>query len=285
LSVKVLREGLFVFDFSGTKKGKFTDPINFSFHDGARVQVYRCRVLNTHLACLHSAQMKGGGPYSSHVMIVDPSDLILFKSLDDTDPSIGDVFLQLLLEKRSDPAIADYLSRRSDRIRLDVIEKSFETLDRIMARPDDYLLTLIDLYARSGFAHQDHNYSLALVGAWTIIEQLLRTLWNRYVEANRNRVIDKKAQSFINTDRKKLLTKGREFTAAIISEILSLCDELPLKNYNDISLVRKARNDWMHKVAEVSMDMAGLAMDVACRMLMDIERIDLSAIFTLAYHS
>jgi hypothetical protein len=285
LSVKVLREGLFVFDFSGAKRGKFTDPLNFDFNEGAEIQLYRCRVLNTHLICLQSAQMKAGGPYSSRVMVVDPSDLILFKSLDDTNPSVGDFFLELLFEKRDDPAVADFLSRRSDTIRLSVIENSFEMLNRIMLRSDDYLLTLTDLFARSGFAYQDHNYSLTLVGAWTITEQLLRTLWSRYVEANRERIIEEKAQTFINADRKKRLTEGREFTAATITETLSLCDELSLENYNDINSVRRTRNDWMHKVAGVTMKDAGLALDVACRMLMMVERIDLAAIHSLGYHS
>jgi hypothetical protein len=285
LSVKVLREGLFVFDFSGTNRGKFTDPLNFSFHEGAEIQLYRCRVLNTHLLCLQTAQMKAGGPYSSRAMVVDPSDLILFKSLDDSDPSVGDLFLRFLFEKRDDPAVAEYLSRRSENIRLDVVEKSFEVLDRIMLRPDDNLLTLTDLFARANLAYQDHNYSVALIIAWAVIEKLLRTLWNRYVEANRKRIVDAEPQTFINADRRKRLIEGREFTAAVISEILSLCDELLLSDYNDINLVRKARNEWMHSVAGVSMDLAGLAMKVAGRMMMHVERIDLAAIQTLAYHS
>jgi hypothetical protein len=41
----------------------------------------------------------------------------------------------------------------------------------------------------------------------------------------------------------------------------------------------------MHSVAEVSMDLAGRAMDVACRVLMHVELIDFAAIHTLAYHS
>jgi hypothetical protein len=285
LSVKVLQEGLFVFDFSNTEKGKFIDALNFNFDDGAEIQLYRCRVLNTHILCLHTAQMQAGGSYSSRAMVVNPSDLILFKSLDDPDPSVGDVFLQLLLEKHDNPAVAEYFSRRTDRIQLDVIGKSFKMLDRIMVRPDDYLLTLIDLYARSGLAYQDHNYSLALVGAWTITEKLLRILWNRYVHANRERIVKNKAQTFINADRRKRLTEGREFTAAIISETLSLCDQISLRDYNDVSLVRRARNDWMHSVAGIPRDSARLAMDVACRMLMHVERVDLAAIHSLVYHS
>lgn len=282
LSVKILREGLFIFDFSGFKEGRFSHPFNFSFCEGAEIQLYRCRVLNTHILCLHSALCKAGKASSTRTMVVDPSNLILFKSLDDREPSVGDLFLQLLLEKRDSDA-PSCLSERSETIRLDVIEKSFGLLDRIMERPGDYLLPLTDLYARAAVAYQNHNYSLALVTAWTVTEQLLRMQWKRYLEDNRDRKVEEVYQSFINAERKKRLTEGREYSAAVVAEILSLCDELTPNDYNDLNQVRKARNGWIHDVMPVSMENALLSLDLACRMLMHVERIDLTAALTLSY--
>ena len=46
-------------------------------------------------------------------------------------------------------------------------------------------------------------------------------------------------------DRKEKLT-GRDFTASIISEGLSLAGILPFEQYKQFSRVRKKRNAWLH---------------------------------------
>ena len=116
-------------------------------------------------------------------------------------------------------------------------------------------LVLADLFLRGGKAYQEHNYSLALITHWTIIERLLTELWAKY-QAD-NAVRDEK--TFIDGSRRKRLEDGRTFTAAVIAEVLSFGNYLLHDLYLKLAAVRKIRNDWIHDLKPVSMNDARLA--------------------------
>ena len=66
LGVQVLREGMFIFDFSGWPPGKapdFSGPDIPEFHALRETTWKRVAILNTHLACLHTAlrRVQGSG--------------------------------------------------------------------------------------------------------------------------------------------------------------------------------------------------------------------------------
>ena len=58
-------------------------------------------------------------------------------------------------------------------------------------------------------------------------------------------------EKFINFTRMQKLT-GRDFTASIVSEILSLNGLLPFEQYKLTVNVRQTRNDWLHKLSSIN---------------------------------
>ncbi len=88
---------------------------------------------------------------------------------------------------------------------------------------------------------------------------------------------------FINAERREKLTESPDFTASVVSEILSLTDNVPVDLYRDVSTVRRVRNAWMHELQPVTRAEAELA-KVAERMLSFVEGIDLTAPLVAALH-
>lgn len=61
--------------------------------------------------------------------------------------------------------------------------------------------------------------------------------------------------------------KGQNFTASVVSEILSLVGRLSFGLYKEISVLRKVRNDWIHELKPVARENSGKAIRVAEAML------------------
>jgi hypothetical protein len=156
------------------------------------------------------------------------------------------------------------------------VAESFHLLNIILDRRNpEQLLDMIDLYLRGWRAYQDHNYGQSLVNMWTVSEQLIQELWKQYIRDNRQRESDGQAVNFITGKRKERLEDERTFTAAVVSEILSLTEILPFELYRALSTARKARNDWVHDLIPVSYEVAAEAGKAAEQLLRLVEGIDL----------
>ena len=103
------------------------------------------------------------------------------------------------------------------------------------------------------FSLQNHDYPSSLITSWTIIEQMLDTNWEKYISNNRTRILNDEEQPFINEKRAQTL-RGRDYSASIRTEVLSLVNELPMSIYTSINNVRKTRNKWMHEMDNVSLN-------------------------------
>jgi hypothetical protein len=136
-----------------------------------------------------------------------------------------------------------------------------------MANQEDGVL-LVDLFLRASKAHQDHNYSAALIGFWAVSEKLLQELWRSYQEENRTR----DGKSFINSKRMAILNDGRSFTASVMAEFLSLTGRIDFALYEKISHVRKARNGWMHSLTPGISSADALAAGKLCEAMLKIVR-------------
>jgi hypothetical protein len=117
-----------------------------------------------------------------------------------------------------------------------------------------------------------------------VTENLLQKLWGRYIEENRRREINGEEVSFVNKDRKETLEDGRNFSASVISEVLSLNDHLPFHIYKALTKTRKARNDWIHGLKSVSRESALTSVKVVEQMLDLVEDIALEAALTSRLH-
>ena len=85
-------------------------------------------------------------------------------------------------------------------------------------------------------------------------------------------------EKFINADRRAKL-KGRDFTASIISEYLSLSGILPFEQYKLSCDVRQTRNYWLHELHAIDGTDAAKAIGLAQFMLCSAKVLDVSIPF------
>lgn len=293
ITVKVLRDGLFTFDFSSWLPGCVPpDNTQPSIDEMAGVIRQRVAVINAHTACLHTALF-----YKQHSslgkMRFSPLELIRLDSFDDLKWSMINSPVAAWFSTRyseiespdkwknvlAAPDALQLKNQMNSRTRLliesDTLKMSFQLLAEILQHPASHALLVTDLYARSCKEYEDHNYELCLVTAWAITEKLLQRLWERYIEDNLKREIDGSEVNFINNDRKKRLNDGRNFSASVISEILSLANYLPLSLYKELLSVRKERNNWLHDLKPISRRTAELSIRLAEEMLHLVDGLNL----------
>lgn len=291
IAVRVLREGRFIFDFSNWRQETAkSEPEKSNFANIASTTLKRVSILNAHLACLYTALFRQQKTFP-HLMVVEPSQVISMRSLDDATGSSNDVlvgwlstaqFPKTYSEHRpvwNDPRVAG----RMIIINTSTIDKSFHLLNAILENSNSDAILLADLFMRASKSLEDHNYSLSLITSWTITEKVLQSRWEKYLDSQREREIDNVKTTFINKERKKTLI-GRDYSASVVSEILSLAGILPFELYKDMQVIRKVRNNWIHSLAPVSMEMASLSLKVTATILYLFERIYLTFPIAPSFH-
>lgn len=82
-------------------------------------------------------------------------------------------------------------------------------------------------------------FDIALISFWTVIESIIKDLWSQFLV---NKEISRKRRGFLT---------GRDITASILSENLSLHGIISEELYNKISEARKARNKLMHELKPI----------------------------------
>lgn len=290
IEVKVLKEGMFFFNFANWLRGKplpdmssATDQntalsLTHEFREAIRERI---AVLNTHLLCLYSA-LSVKQRFVTRKMFLSSYDIIESDSLDNGGLGYEDPRLSHLLDSKRRATHVhgqDWrVTMRQLNIELDTLKESFRLLTNILQHPSDDILIVTELLARSCKDFEEYNFNLCLINAWTIIEYLLNRLWNRYIENHRQRTISGTVKTFINAERKQKLEDDRSFTASIITEILSLAGDLPLNTYKDIEVVRKKRNKWLHDLEPIEWESAKLSIKVAEDMLQLVENIDFNVL-------
>jgi hypothetical protein len=157
----------------------------------------------------------------------------------------------------------------------DAVDESFRLLNAVLSNRNPKALFLVELYLRSCKAFEDHNYALSLVTAWAVVENLLQRLWIHHIGEQKQKTVEG-TDVFINSDRMSKLADGRDFTASVISEFLSFADVLPFKVYQNLSYVRRARNDWMHELKPVTRLNAIEAVQLTHQMLNLVDELDLN---------
>jgi hypothetical protein len=272
--VRVLREGLFMFDFSAWPQGALPPREDHAFDVAAGAILARVRVMNAHLACLYSA-LSRREKVARDKMLVTPSERISMQSLDVmAGMGFGDQRIAHLATSRfrstySGPPTFDWRVMTRYTIAVETIADSFVALDALLEVQPEEGIALVDLILFSAKAFEDHNYPLSLVTSWVVTERLLAIEWRRYLaeyeigNAKRGGV----EGPLINRDRRERLLDTRTFTAAVIAETLSLLGRLDNESYERAVRVRKARNNWVHDLRPASRQEAAEALLLAQTML------------------
>jgi hypothetical protein len=212
-------------------------------------------------------------------MVVEPSELVLCTDPDGLGAFRSPVIAELATARYPAtyhpglPKRMDWRNRTrtSIFIRPNAVEQSFAMFGEILDRPNAVrLITLADLLTRSVKALSELTFEVSLGLSWMVCEACLDQMWDRYLDRQTRKEIDGVLTQVINRERRDKLN-GRDYSASVIAEILSLADVLPYRDYKELSQVRSARNDWIHDLETVEPAVARKASELAQRMLFQVE--------------
>lgn len=133
-------------------------------------------------------------------------------------------------------------------VQANVLQAAVDMSDAAIAQDFRDVATLAELLLHALYLHESGKYEASHIAAWTIAERCLHERWKTHLhELDNQHTTPESEEKFINSKRKQTLT-GRDFTASIVSEFLSLSGLLPFDKYKLASRVRQTRNDWLHKL-------------------------------------
>ena len=173
----------------------------------------------------------------------------------------------------------DYPSQRSDNIEIETLDHSLDILHKFHAAIGPASLDILSLTYTSCAQYARHQFSSAHLIAWAAIEALLNVIW-----ANLQADIDVSAggHTKMNRHRKKLLA-GRDYTASVVSQILSICGKIDDETLERLDEARRKRNAFAHTLTPIGADDAGKAIRLATDMITNIVGMRVTSQLGLAF--
>jgi hypothetical protein len=233
------RAGVLKFDFGG-----YPEALSPSGQDAGQVpwdhlvraQAARLRAMNAWALCLHVTYLTEE-KMDVGAFRLTPSDLFHYND------EVGGM---------GGPGIAtlDYPGgpqewSRSWVIPKGVLDGATEALDSAFLTQDGSLVDLLVLLNEALNAYKEHDAPLAVVAAWTVCEVLIDKRWSEFFEG---------AKDMTRRRREKL--RGRDYSAAVVTEVLNLNGRLPDDLYERLNDVRRGRNNWVHSMEPPHMNTA-----------------------------
>lgn len=272
---RAYRDGMLAFDL-----GSWGDPVRLSdastenFEAVAEYQVRCARLMNAHLACIHTAGSAGAKP-----TVLTPDRVMSVRWTDGRFQSGGAAMamsFELWRARGQGLSSTDWrLVGRHEVISTEAINDSIELLRALLERPEQGTVLLrAELIYRSAAAYSDHDASAALVHAWTAAEGLLGDLLANYLDSRDD----------LNHERKRYL-KSSNVNARVTAEILSLAGRLPAALYEGIERARKRRNRWLHSQERVTSEDAERAIQTAQQLFELVEGVRLQMPLGRQLHS
>lgn len=282
LEMKATVDGLFAFNFQDMSGYTYPADENYTvtrFNHTADILIKRTRLMNAFLAFFYTQELKRDN-FSRERMVVTPELTIAMDSLGPmSSQGYGNQRVSHLTQSRFPStyrqdipySMDNRIMMRGVPVSVEVVEAAVTDLEKLARVYGDEGILLVDLHLRASKAYQDHDHSLSLINNWTIIERLLNELWSRLQVDYETR----DGTQFISKERRKRLQDGRTFSASVMSEMLSFLDYLPKDIYDDMSKIRKTRNEWMHGLKIVGPDTSELAGSVSQRMMNLVKNIEI----------
>lgn len=275
------RTGVFIFDCEEWNPGKSVKIPSFQIKGGERLPasymkadkeafehvVNRTQMLNCFLACLSTSisfvQQHGLGLGQE----VSPTNYISLDLERGQIPLLRSVDIEQFL------AHLGYPRPPGDRMIVlteNTIDQACKLLDAVLKESE--IAQVVELLYRGCYRYSFHDFSLAAVIAWTVCEKLLNTSWVKHLDHVRASADPSSKMSKSRFDK---LT-GRDYSASIITEFHELVGLLPFEMYERLNAARQVRNNWMHKLAQVSDQQAIDALQIAQDMLNHVFQLKLS---------
>jgi hypothetical protein len=159
--------------------------------------------------------------------------------------------------------------------KMETLEYAALLFEEIIKRGEGFAL-LVDLLYHQNYLYSSHRFSECLIGAWTIIEAGISKVWEQYIDNYKH------SGGQVSKGRMKKL-QGRDFTASIVQEVLSLSSVFAHSEYDEVDRIRKARNKWMHDLLPVSSDDAAKALQLSHKMVLKAYGIEIGMPISCGY--
>jgi hypothetical protein len=264
LEISATLDGEFTFDFNAVPDCTYPETDTHDFPVIAEMKIRRIRFMNAFLALLYSREILTDNNSRERMLVT--VNLMFTKASSAAPHAMFGPMLVSRNPKLNPVSAFIAVIGRMGFVSTGAVEGAASDLSDLIATHGDDGVMLVDLYLRATHAFQEHNHSFSLVNYWTIIERMINELWTKLQHDNETR----DGQIFIDGKRRERLGDGRTYTAAVMTEILSLSGYIPKSLYDDITAVRKLRNDWMHNLKQIDADKAIKANSVCERLLQQV---------------
>jgi len=160
----------------------------------------------------------------------------------------------------------NYPPKRSDNVEAGTLDHTLELLEKFDYEIGDQSLIILALIYTACYQYRKHQFSSAHLNAWAAVESMINVNW-----LNLQKKIDIKhgGHTLISKKRRNLLG-GRDYTASIVSQILSICDVINDETLDRVDKARKKRNEFAHGLTTIEADDAGKAIRLATDMISEV---------------
>ena len=269
IHVNVSQDGLFVFDFSDVQTSLKdslqlnNDEIYSDFDKDAVIKLNRTIIMNSFLTFMYS-QVNSLNDLKVPPMVVTPSILIstpdrTANTYGSNDPAVINLLnSRYINDKRSKHLDYRYTNRHPMVITKTILDESSKNINVIVRNEPKNMLIVSDFLTGVKF-YAEHNYNASVMSFWTILEQIFYIMYSSSLDD----FYDVKSCK-LNKNIKENLLKNKNISDVI--NFLLISKTIDIKTFNDITICRKARNNWIHSHMVVTHKISLLAMRIVEKM-------------------
>lgn len=151
----------------------------------------------------------------------------------------------------------------STKIKIEVFDSALTLLDEAKRIFGNEFTVVLSLFQQASYHYQTHQFATSHLLAWAICEQVLNNMWNEY----QTDAADRQGCGTNISKKRSELLNGRDFTASIITQILSLAGVIDDELLTKLDVARKNRNAFAHSLKVIDEPAAQQAMIVASDIL------------------
>ncbi len=147
-----------------------------------------------------------------------------------------------------------------------VFDYALNVMSKAHAKLGNNFVTSLALLHQVSYQYRIHQFASAHIAGWSLAEQVLTILWEQYqIEVSTGPA----AVTSISNKRRSLLN-GRDYSASIITQILSLAGKISDERLEKLDQARRSRNAFAHALRPITGADAQNALTTATDMLSDI---------------
>lgn len=173
----------------------------------------------------------------------------------------------------------EYPRDRTDIVQIETLSHALQLIQCCFAVLGRSSLELLELVYIACHQYARHQFASAHLLAWSAIESLLNYMW---LDLQSQISLESGGHTRLTKERKKLL-EGRDYSASVISQILSLCNNIDDDLLDRLNYARKKRNAFAHSLERISSGDAGSAIRLATDMITRIADIRVTSQLSLSF--